>query len=114
MCAEPHNSNRKHVHDHHHSRHHKCHDAVCKKHGFRQIAVRIVKTLLLFFLPAERPDDRKSCQDFTRHEVDAVHQFLHQLKTRHRNRHQNHHISQNYKHCKHNDPAHTGTGLQYL
>ena len=50
------------IHDQHHSRHHKCHTAVDKQVGLCQSVIGILKTRLLVFLTAERPDDRNTGQ----------------------------------------------------
>ena len=107
----PYNSYGKYIHDHHHTRHHKCHDTVCKKHSLCQLFIRTVKTFFFFFLTAKCANNGKSCKNLTRNQVDIVDQLLHQFEFWHSHRHQYHDISKNHKNCQNNDPAHSGSGL---
>ena len=109
MCTDPYDSDGQHVHNHHHTRHHKGHDAVGEQGCFGQFLIRTVEALFLFVLSSERTDDRESGQDFTRYEVDVVDQFLHQLEFRHRKGDKQHHVAENDDDRKNNDPFHTGS-----
>ena len=110
VCAKPDNRNRDHVHNQHHARHHKGHDAVGEQLGARQGDVGPVKALFLVLFTAECTDNRQTGQDLTGNQIEVIDERLHLLKARQRNAHQNGNQAHDRTNGDRDNPCHTGFG----